>query len=111
MSCPWPVGTHEEDDFPCGTRNIDIDSDPHIHSHVPGHILVNYIRQLETYTGKKIRLKDGNEAKELLSNVIEKWGRAHHKAQLQACLNCPKANWDLFANKVNEKLEKKELNV
>jgi len=43
-----------------------------------------------------------------LSKVIEKWGKAYHKAQLRACLNCSKANWDLFASKVNEKLEKKE---
>lgn len=115
--CPWPKGNHLEEHFPCGSKCIDIDKDEHIHSHVPGHILVQFIRWKESMFEPelRIRFKNGEGARRTLIELLERkewmkpWTKAHHRYQIKACIDCTRTNWDNFAFKINERLDELSL--
>ncbi|KXA89134.1 hypothetical protein AKJ62_03735 [candidate division MSBL1 archaeon SCGC-AAA259D14] len=118
--CPWPAGDHVESDFPCGERKIDSTGSDRIHSSVPGHVLIWYTRLVEAWTvsldnpqEKGIRFRNGKQAKDMLRKAIRKdptsapWESTRHfTAMIEKCLECPKADWNDFAERVNSKLLK-----
>ena len=109
FECPWPKGEHREEHFPCGVKYINIHIDEHIHSYVPGHILINYLRWKKAmFELKEVPMpKCGREVRELLIEALRnwKWGKLHHRHQIETCINCPRANWDYLCKKVKGRLK------
>lgn len=113
FKCPWPKGGHEEEHFPCGIKYID----EKVHHCVPGHFLTWWIKLKAAFTtpqGESIKvrkLRNGEEAKKLLEDAV---ARCHETKWrdciplIKSCLECEKANWDMFARIVNKRLEEED---
>jgi len=117
---PWPKGRHREERFPCGVRYIDL-IDERIHSEVPGHIVLWYICSFfipevprnwrEIYREpsaliEKYLPKCGDEARELLREAA-RYRNLYYSREVKTCINCPKANWDAFCQRIKIRARKR----